>query len=102
MYVGDPNCEHELNCELARDIISRLLVIDPSERISVEEALKHEYFSFFFEPTSLTPDVTGPFPEARFETGGTIEKWKALIWEEINSFELKTDQEEGCGYFAPV
>ena len=89
LYAGEHSTEHEQNCELARDIIAKLLVIDPSERISVEEALKHEYFSFFFEPTSLTPDVTGPFPEARFETGGTIDNWKALIWEEINTFELE-------------
>ena len=84
--VGDLNGEHAKNCVYVRKIIEKLLVIDPAERISVAKALKDDYFATFFDPISLNPEVTGPFPEAQFEAGGTIEDWKALIWEEIHSF----------------
>lgn len=84
--LGDLDAAHATNCELARKIIKKLLQVDPAERISVAEALEHDYFSTFFDPSSLIPEVTGPFPEAHFESGGTIEDWKSLIWDEIHSF----------------
>lgn len=33
----------------ARDLLSKMLVIDPERRISVEEALRHPYINVWYE-----------------------------------------------------
>lgn len=34
----------------ARDLLSKMLVIDPDKRISVDEALRHPYITVWYDP----------------------------------------------------
>ena len=38
---------------LARDLLGRMLVIDPDKRMSVDEALNHPYISVWFEDSEV-------------------------------------------------
>jgi c-Jun N-terminal kinase len=49
----------------ARDLLSKMLVIDPEARISVEEALNHPYIHVWYDPAEADA-VSQPLPsEAR-------------------------------------
>lgn len=37
----------------ARDLLSRMLVIDPAKRISVDEALQHSYINVWYDPVEV-------------------------------------------------
>lgn len=37
----------------ARDLLSKMLVIDSSKRISVDEALKHPYINVWYDPAEV-------------------------------------------------
>ena len=47
----------------ARDLLSKMLVIDPERRISVEEALRHPYINVWYEDQEVNavsaPSKTG-------------------------------------------
>lgn len=47
----------------ARDLLSKMLVIDASKRISVEEALHHPYINVWYDPAEV---------EA---VSGSLERW---------------------------
>lgn len=68
---------------LAIDLLEKLLTFDPHSRITVEEALKHEYLQFYHdendEPVSTPMDFT-------FEKLETIEEMKHMIAQEINTY----------------
>lgn len=37
----------------ARDLLSKMLVIDPAKRISVDEALQHPYINVWYDPAEV-------------------------------------------------
>lgn len=37
----------------ARDLLSKMLVIDPDKRISVDDALQHPYISVWYDPSEV-------------------------------------------------
>lgn len=85
--VFPQDIDYRLNAASARDLVSRMLVIDPENRISVEEALKHPYVSLWYEKT----EVDGPAP-TRYDSSvecrdHNVEDWKKLIFDEIKAYE---------------
>ena len=38
---------------MARKLLSKMLVIDPAERISVDEALEHPYINVWYDPAEV-------------------------------------------------
>lgn len=42
-----------LSASQARDLLSKMLVIDASKRISVDEALQHPYINVWYDPTEV-------------------------------------------------
>ncbi|KAA3670958.1 mitogen-activated protein kinase 8/9/10 (c-Jun N-terminal kinase) [Paragonimus westermani] len=53
-YFPPPSPVHEtLNADNARDLLRRMLVIDPLERMSVDEALVHPYINVWFDESEV-------------------------------------------------
>lgn len=46
----------------ARDLLSKMLVIDASKRISVDEALQHPYINVWFDPAEVEAVSGSPVP----------------------------------------
>lgn len=46
-------CHHFFSASQARDLLSKMLVIDSSKRISVDEALQHPYINVWYDPTEV-------------------------------------------------
>lgn len=82
-FPEDSKEKKELNCCQARDLLSKMLVIDPLDRITVDEALKHPYIAVYYDPTEVDappPVIEGlDFVNKTF----TIRQWKELIYNEV-------------------
>uniref|UniRef100_A0A914Z2M4 Stress-activated protein kinase JNK n=1 Tax=Panagrolaimus superbus TaxID=310955 RepID=A0A914Z2M4_9BILA len=66
----------------ARELISKMLVIDPNNRITVEEALEHPYVNLWKE-TSETEDIASVVTTLNLDDY-SIDKIKNLLFNEIN------------------
>uniref|UniRef100_A0A914C4V0 Protein kinase domain-containing protein n=1 Tax=Acrobeloides nanus TaxID=290746 RepID=A0A914C4V0_9BILA len=85
------------NSNAARDLLSKLLVIDPVNRFSYNQALEHPYVRWQQGPGELENE-TNPIQHYN----GYIEQlelneneWKALIFAELKQYELMKAQENG-------
>ncbi|CAL8106609.1 unnamed protein product [Calicophoron daubneyi] len=82
--------EHEtLNADQARDLLSRMLVIDPLERISVDDALHHPYINVWYDESEVNGPSPGQYDVSLCEGDLTIDQWKSRVFEEVKRLELK-------------
>ena len=47
----------EIECSIALDLLKNMLIIDPNQRITVENALGHKFFHFLEELESKSPSI---------------------------------------------
>uniref|UniRef100_A0A1I8NDP7 Stress-activated protein kinase JNK n=1 Tax=Musca domestica TaxID=7370 RepID=A0A1I8NDP7_MUSDO len=77
--------EYQRNTDNARDLLARMLTIDPKHRISIDEALNHRYINVWYEQE----EVDAPIPQICSldvdERGHSIAEWKKIIYDEIKN-----------------
>ncbi|KTF81116.1 hypothetical protein cypCar_00017809 [Cyprinus carpio] len=81
--------EHnKLKASQARDLLSKMLVIDASKRISVEEALQHPYINVWYDPAEVEAPPPVITDKQLDEREHTVEEWKGeLIYKEVLDWE---------------
>lgn len=86
-FPADSQQHEQLSSQNARDLLSRMLVIDPRNRITVDEALDHPYIRLW----AREDEVNGP-PPAQYDINDdlTLQQWKQLIFDEVKDFEAAT------------
>lgn len=52
----------------ARDLLSKMLVIDASKRISVDEALQHPYINVWYDPTEVEAVSLYAFTHTKYQS----------------------------------
>ncbi|KPP58597.1 hypothetical protein Z043_123563 [Scleropages formosus] len=89
-----PDSEHsKLKASQARDLLSKMLVIDASKRISVEEALQHPYINVWYDPAEVEAPPPLISDQKLEEREHTVEEWKgALLPSDILEANLKCTQ----------
>ena len=80
--------------EEARDLLRQMLKIDPSRRITVDQALRHSYFSGYEEELEDLEDCTRTFDAAFEELQGNPEVLKGEVLKEIFSFYPGINEEQ--------
>lgn len=68
----------------ALDLLDRMLAFDPSQRISVEEALEHRYLAIWHDASDEPPCPT-TF-DFSFETVEDVQDMRHMIVQEVKSF----------------
>ena len=53
LFPTDSNEHNRLKASQARDLLSRMLVVDPEHRISVDQALVHSYINVWFDESEV-------------------------------------------------
>ncbi|DAA14133.1 TPA: mitogen-activated protein kinase 8 isoform 1 [Bos taurus] len=90
-YKENADSEHnKLKASQARDLLSRMLVIDASQRISVDEALQHPYINVWYDPSEAEAPPPKIPDKQLDEREHTIEEWKELIYKEVMDLEERT------------
>uniref|UniRef100_A0A803W032 mitogen-activated protein kinase n=1 Tax=Ficedula albicollis TaxID=59894 RepID=A0A803W032_FICAL len=80
---------------LAVDLLEKMLILDSDKRITASEALAHPYFVQYHDPDD-EPEAE-LYDESIENKERTIDEWKELTYEEVNSFkppDLKMDSLE--------
>ncbi|XP_075223369.1 stress-activated protein kinase JNK-like isoform X2 [Lycorma delicatula] len=72
----------------ARDLLSKMLVIDPEKRISVDGALMHPYIREWCEEGEVNAPAPDPYDDSVDEREHTVEQWKELIYQELKEYEV--------------
>ncbi|NXC14469.1 MK08 kinase, partial [Corythaeola cristata] len=86
----------------ARDLLSKMLVIDASKRISVDEALQHPYINVWYDPSEAEAPPPKIPDKQLDEREHTIEEWKELIYKEVMDLEERTKNGVIRGQPAPL
>ncbi|XP_005661501.1 mitogen-activated protein kinase 9 isoform X3 [Sus scrofa] len=71
----------------ARELLSKMLVIDPDKRISVDEALRHPYITVWYDPAEAEAPPPQIYDAQLEEREHAIEEWKELIYKEVMDWE---------------
>ncbi|XP_006874674.1 PREDICTED: mitogen-activated protein kinase 8-like isoform X5 [Chrysochloris asiatica] len=90
-YKENADSEHnKLKASQARDLLSKMLVIDASKRISVDEALQHPYINVWYDPSEAEAPPPKIPDKQLDEREHAIEEWKELIYKEVMDLEERT------------
>uniref|UniRef100_A0A8C1BRS5 Stress-activated protein kinase JNK n=1 Tax=Cyprinus carpio carpio TaxID=630221 RepID=A0A8C1BRS5_CYPCA len=81
---------NKLKASQARDLLSKMLVIDASKRISVDEALQHPYINVWYDPSEVEAPPPVITDKQLDEREHTVEEWKELIYKEVLDLEERT------------
>uniref|UniRef100_A0A4W5RLE3 mitogen-activated protein kinase n=1 Tax=Hucho hucho TaxID=62062 RepID=A0A4W5RLE3_9TELE len=79
--------QDQLKTSQARDLLSKMLVIDPESRISVEDALDHPYIHMWYDPGEADAPPPQISDKQLEEREHSIEQWKELIYDELMDWE---------------
>ncbi|KAJ6667894.1 hypothetical protein lerEdw1_016215 [Lerista edwardsae] len=63
----------------ARDLLSKMLVVDPDKRISVDEALRHPYITVWYDPAEAEAPPPQIYDAQLEEREHAIEEWKDFL-----------------------
>ncbi|OXB54881.1 hypothetical protein ASZ78_016594, partial [Callipepla squamata] len=69
----------KLKTSQARDLLSKMLVVDPDKRISVDEALRHPYITVWYDPAEAEAPPPQIYDAQLEEREHAIEEWKDFI-----------------------
>ncbi|KAG1687335.1 Stress-activated protein kinase JNK [Nymphon striatum] len=82
------SAEHsKLKACQARDLLCKMLVIDPERRISVDDALMHPYIFVWFDESEVNAPAPSSYNHTVDEKEHTVEQWKDLIYKEVMEYE---------------
>lgn len=79
--------QSQLTAASARDLLSKMLIIDPLHRISVNEALNHPYIRVWYDESEVNAPAPNVYDHSVDEQEHTIEEWKKLIFDEVTRYE---------------
>ncbi|CAB1352012.1 unnamed protein product, partial [Coregonus sp. 'balchen'] len=71
----------------ARDLLCKMLIIDPAKRIQVDEALQHPYINVWYDPAEVEAPPPAIYDKQLDEREHSIDEWKELIYKEVMNFE---------------
>lgn len=72
--------------ELARNLLTRMLVINPAKRITVQQALQHDYLKIWFDEDDFKHPHISKLNQLVDKDCKSIEDWKKLIHNETTHY----------------
>ncbi|KAK6111359.1 Mitogen-activated protein kinase 9 [Brugia pahangi] len=93
-FIGNYSKAPQLCASVARDLLFKMLQIDPEKRISIDEAVRHPYVNLWFRDEEWNV----PLPENRYDANNdlidlSINSWKELLFKEVKRCEEEHSSE---------
>jgi len=79
LFPAVTSAQTDLNAVQARDLLSKMLVVDPENRISVEGALNHPYIRIWREESEVNAPAPTNYDEQFEQQERTVEQWKGKL-----------------------
>jgi len=110
LFPAESTEHNRLRASQARDLLCKMLVIDPEKRINVDEALMHPYINVWYDDTEVNAPPPGAWERSHNFTSTavagawdhnvderdlTVEQWKELIYKEVVDYELNQGKVDG-------
>ncbi|XP_022646497.1 stress-activated protein kinase JNK-like isoform X2 [Varroa destructor] len=89
LFPGDSGEHSRLKATQARDLLSKMLVVDPDKRISVDQALEHPYINIWYDEEEVNAPAPASYDHSVDEREHTVDQWKALIYQEVCEYEQR-------------
>lgn len=67
---------------MARDLISKMLIVDPNYRITINDAIRHPYVYLWFDRNEVEGTAVSRYDTTVELSEHSVEEWKSII----NSF----------------
>ncbi|KAK3699593.1 hypothetical protein QZH41_014305 [Actinostola sp. cb2023] len=77
----------KLKAAQCRDLLSKMLVIDPAKRINVVDALHHPYVHVWYDANEVECPVNKKYDHSIDAQEHTVEEWKKLIYHQVLSYD---------------
>lgn len=87
LFPAESTDTNRLRASQARDLLSRMLVIDQEDRINVDEALMHPYINVWYDESEVNAPPPGAWDHTVDDKEHTVEQWKELIYQEVIDYE---------------
>jgi c-Jun N-terminal kinase len=87
LFPAESTDSNRLRASQARDLLSKMLVIDQEKRISVDEALMHPYINVWYDEAEVNAPPPGAWDHTVDDREHTVEQWKDLIYQEVIDYE---------------
>lgn len=86
IFPKDSVNHRRLKTSQARDLLQKMLVVDPEKRISVEDALNHNYVKIWHDDSEVNAPAPGPYDHEIDEYEHTVREWKFLLFTEVMDY----------------
>ncbi|KAK2154399.1 hypothetical protein LSH36_269g05028 [Paralvinella palmiformis] len=93
LFPSDSREHSGLKASMARDLLCRMLVIDPERRISVDDALMHPYINVWYDQEEVNGPPPAQYDHSVDEREHSVEQWKELIYKEVIAYESLEQQQ---------
>lgn len=87
LFPPDSTEHSGLKAGMARDLLQKMLVIDPQRRISVDDALMHPYINVWYDESEVNGPPPAQYDHSVDEKEHTVAQWKELIYKEVIEYE---------------
>ncbi|CAB4057528.1 JNK [Lepeophtheirus salmonis] len=88
LFPTESTDTNRLRASQARDLLSKMLVVDPEKRINVDEALMHPYINVWYDESEVNAPPPGAWDHTVDEREHSVDQWKELIYQEVIDYEL--------------
>lgn len=99
IFPRDSINHKKLKASQARDLLEKMLVVDPEKRISVDEALAHSYVKVWYEDSEVNAPAAKPYDQEIDMYEHTVLEWKYLLFTEVMDYKysnVKCTQKKRC------